>query len=107
MNYNDIIAQQQAMLNQVMERYQYIQYGLLAFSIAWLIIGAFVIYMFYARLRDIGDELRKFRIAYEFAHIPESRSQPRRDHNSESACPAPPKPLAPSPEDAKYLPKSK
>ena len=32
-----------------------------------LLVGAFVIYMFYARLRDIAEELRKFRIAYEMA----------------------------------------
>ena len=107
MNYNEIVAQQQAMLNQVMEQQQHLQFGLVAFSLAWFIIGAFVIYMFYARLRDIADELMKFRIAYEFAHTPESHSQPRRDHSSESGWPAPPKPLAPSPEDAKYLPKAK
>ena len=89
-----------------MERYQYLQYGLLAFSVAWLIIGAFVTYMFYARLRDIGDELRKFRIAYEFAHPPESRSQSRREHSSESARPEASNPFAPSEADAKYKPKS-
>ena len=32
-----------------------------------LLVGAFVLYMFYARLRDIAEELRKFRIAYEMA----------------------------------------
>ena len=30
-------------------------------------VVVFATYMFYARLRDIADELRKFRIAYEMA----------------------------------------
>jgi hypothetical protein len=79
---------------------------MLAFSLAGFIITVFVIYLFYARLRDIADELRKFRIAYEFAHAPESRSLSRREHSSESAWPAPPKPLMPSSEDAKFMPES-
>ena len=36
-------------------------------NIVVFLVGAFVIYMYYARLRDIADELRKFRIAYEMA----------------------------------------
>jgi hypothetical protein len=104
---DDLMAQQQALLNQAMQHAQNMQYGMLAFWLASLIITAFVIYMFYARLRDIGDELRKFRIAYEFAQTPESRSQSRRDRTGELVWPAPPKPLVPSPEDEKYLPKAK
>jgi len=105
MNPNDIIAQQQAMLNQAMQNVQHTQLGMLAFSLAIFLIGGLVTYLFYARLRDIADELRKFRIAYEFAHPPENRSRPRPDQRSESAWPATPKPLIPTPEDQKYLPK--
>jgi hypothetical protein len=49
---------------------------LLALYGALFLLGAFVTYMFYARLRDIGDELRKFRIAYEFANPPKE-NRPR------------------------------
>ena len=31
------------------------------------LIVVFAVYMFYARIRDIADEMRKFRIAYEMA----------------------------------------
>ena len=64
MNPNDLIAQQQALLQNA----QNWQFAYLALSLASAIVGAWVVYMFYARLRDITDELRKFRIAYEFAH---------------------------------------
>lgn len=83
MNNNDPMAQQQALLNQAMQHAQNMQYGMLAFWLASLIITAFVIYLFYARLRDIVEELRKFRIAYEFAHPPESGSQSPRDPSGE------------------------
>ena len=46
-----------------MLNYQNLLYGMLSVYAAGFIISAFVIYLFYARLRDIGDELRKFRIA--------------------------------------------
>ena len=90
-----------------MQNYQHLQYGMFAFSLAGFIITVFVIYLFYARLRDIADELRKFRIAYEFAHAPESRSLSRRERSIESAWPAPPKPLVPPSEDAKFMPRPK
>jgi hypothetical protein len=106
-NPNDIFAQQQAMVNQALERSQHLQYEMLALVLVSLLIYAFVIYLFYARLRDIGEELRKFRIAYESAHTTESPSQPRHDHGAESAWPAPTKPLMPSSEDVKYMPKAK
>ncbi len=62
MNPNDIIAQQQALFQNA----QNLQLACLAFCLALCIVGSWVLYMFYARLRDIADELRKFRIAYEF-----------------------------------------
>lgn len=34
--------------------------------LAMLALSIFVVYMFYARLRDIADELRKIRFNYEF-----------------------------------------
>ncbi len=43
-------------------------------NLAILLVGAFVIYMFYARLRDIADELRKFRLAYEMTQDRKSQS---------------------------------
>ncbi len=39
----------------------------LLINIVVFLATVFVIYIFYARLRDIADELRKFRIAYEMA----------------------------------------
>ena len=108
---NELLAQQQALLNQVVQNAQHIQSWVLAlyavFCLVGFVITAFVIYLFYARLRDIAGDLRKLRIAYEVAHTAASRSQPPRDHTSESAWPAPLKPLPPSPEDVKYMPKAK
>ena len=43
-------------------------------NIVVFLVGVFVIYMFYARLRDIADELRKFRIAYEMAEDSKARA---------------------------------
>jgi hypothetical protein len=67
MNPNEIIAQQQAMLNQLVQHSQQMMWFYLVFGLAGPIISGWVIYMFYARLRDIADELRQFRIAYEMA----------------------------------------
>ena len=58
MNPNDLIA--------------YWVYGVIAIYIAFLLIGAWVVYMFYARLRDIAEELMNLRVAYEFANPPRS-----------------------------------
>ncbi len=71
MNPNDLIAQQQALLQNA----QNWQFAYLAFLLASFIVGGWVLYMFYARLRDIADELRKFRIAYEFAQGRKSSNQ--------------------------------
>jgi hypothetical protein len=61
-------------------------------NLTLLAVGAWVTYMFYARLRDIADELRKFRIAYEYAE----------DRKTKSTTPAPPR----TDDDSSYLPKS-
>jgi hypothetical protein len=76
MNPNDLVAQQQALLNQYMQNAQHAQYGLLALGLAWFIISGLVLYAFYARLRGIEDEIRKFRIAYEFANPPSKKRPP-------------------------------
>ncbi len=73
MNPNDLFTQQQAYINQAIQNAQQWQIVYLVISLAMFIFSMFVIYMFYARLRDIADELRKFRIAYEMA---EDRRQP-------------------------------
>lgn len=65
MNPNDVMEQQQAIMNQMIRNAQHVQWEILAFSAAGLVITILVLYMFYARLRDIADELRKLRIAYE------------------------------------------
>ncbi len=72
MNPDELMAQQQALLNQAMQGQQHIMWGVVAFQIAGLLIGGWVIYMFYARLRDIAEELMKLRVAYEFANPPKS-----------------------------------
>jgi hypothetical protein len=68
MNPNDLIDQQQAILNQTIQTQQHWAWGVLAIQIAFLLIGVWIVYMFYARLRDIAEELMKLRIAYEFAN---------------------------------------
>jgi hypothetical protein len=105
MDLNQLLAQQQAALNQMTQNAQRIAYGAIAIYLALFIITCLVIYAFYARLRDISTELRKFRIAYEFAHTPHLSSTPRRDPRSGSTWPEAPKPLNPFSEDAKYRPK--
>jgi len=59
---------------------------------AMFVFAMRVIYIFYARLRDIGDELRKFRITYEIAE----------DDKARAAAPASPR----ADDDSRYLPKS-
>ncbi len=92
MNPNDILAQQQAIANQYLQTYQNWFWGMIAIQIVFMLIGAWVIYMFYARLRDIADELRKFRIAYEMAD----------DRKAHASKPTPP----PAGDDSRYAPKS-
>jgi hypothetical protein len=61
MNPNDLIAQQQALLQNA-QNWQFIY---LAVWLASVLVSVWVLYMFYARLRDIADELRKIRVTYE------------------------------------------
>jgi len=75
-----------------MQHAQQVQLACLVIGAVMFIFGMFVIYMFYARLRDIADELRKFRIAFEMAE----------DRKPQSASSAPPR----ADDDSRYLPKS-
>jgi hypothetical protein len=72
MNPNDLIAQQQAIINQAIQNQQGWFWGMIALQIGFLAITGFIIYMFYARLRDIAEELMKLRVAYEFANPPKT-----------------------------------
>lgn len=67
MNPNELLAQEQALLNQAMHNSQQLMWGVLTIQVALLILTGWVVYMFYARLRDIADELRKMRVTYEMA----------------------------------------
>ena len=102
MDYNQLLAQQQ----QAIQNVQGFIWVAGAVQLALFIVGCWVLYMFYARLRDIGDELQKLRIAYEFAHAPEKRPAAHPDQRGPTAWPEAPKPLTPPVEDTKYKPKS-
>ena len=79
MNPNDLLTQQQAYINQAIQNAQQWQIVYLVISLSMFIFGMFVIYMFYARLRDIAEELRIFRIAYEIAEDRRQQTDERRD----------------------------
>ena len=61
-------------------------------------LGCWVVYLFYARLRDIADELRKLRITYQFANEREvqRRSDAPADQTNSSG-----QPVAATPENEK------
>lgn len=92
MNPNEILAQQQAILNQAAQNAHQLMWVYLVLFLVLATIQFTVIYLFYARLRDIADELRKFRIAYEMAE--DSKARP--------AKPTPPR----ADDDSRYAPKS-
>src|SRR5580658_7618547 len=90
MNPNDIYAQQQAAFNQLNQALQHVQYwstGLMVLGLAVFMVQCWVVYLFYARLRDIANELMKFRIAYEFAE--ERNSKVRLPSQTSSTPPLP------------------
>lgn len=97
MNLNDLIAQQQAAMNQLAQNSQQMMWGMLAVQVALLILGAWVTYMFYARLRDIGDELRNIRVMYEM--------EQERAVRGVAASPRPASGDNPFASDAPYMPK--
>ena len=98
MNPNDLMAQQQAYLNQLMQNAHQTQWAMIALWLASMLISFFVIYLFYARLRDIGDELRRIRVLYEMEQERTLRSMAR----SPSAAPS----VTPTAGDAPYMPKT-
>jgi len=85
MDYNQIIAQQQAILNQA-------YWTTLAVFAGVTVLGCFITYLFYARLRDIGDELRRIRVTYEMSEERKIRSAQTRQAAAHS-------------EDDRYKPK--
>jgi hypothetical protein len=93
MNYNDIIAQQQAALNQAMQNAQHWQSAYVAIWLAGTIFSGWVIYMFYARLRDIADELRNIRITLQMAQ--ERKAQ----------APSPPRSTTEPSGEGRYMPR--
>jgi hypothetical protein len=95
MNPNDILSQQQATLNQMAQHSQHELWGVMAIQLALFVLVVWVIHMFYARLRDIADELRKLRISYESSHAPQTKGRP----SQSPATPLPPD------EDSGYKPK--
>ena len=97
MNPNDLMAQQQALLNQAMQNAQQTQWAMMGLGVASMLIGSFVLYLFYARLRDIGDELRRIRVLYEMEQERTLRSAAR----PSGAAPS----INPSASDAPYMPK--
>ena len=103
MNYNDVLAQQQAFLNQLAQNTQHTALAVMAIYLAGFLFTCFVIYLFYARLRDIANELRKFRIAFEFANTPPSRATPHREPSSTPPTTA--DALRAMTSDAKYMPR--
>jgi hypothetical protein len=92
MNPNEI----QAFVSQSLQQSQQVMWGVLALQIALLIVGGWVLYMFYARLRDVADELRKIRVTYEM-------EQDRIAHGA-ARRPAVTPGENPSADDARYKP---
>lgn len=97
MNPTDAQSLMNQLAQQAQQQTQHLIWAYLAFTLAALLVTAFVIYIFYARLRGIEDELRKLRIAYEFVHTPETRSRTSEQTQSHTAIS--------QAADAKYMPK--
>jgi hypothetical protein len=100
MNLNDILAQQQANLNKAAQTSQRLFLWTALVEFAVFALFCWVVYMFYARLRDIGEELRRLRIAHEIGGGIIARSGSR---TTGITPPLPPKEAERS--DAKYMPK--
>ena len=85
MNPNDVLAQQQALLNQAMNQTQQVYWLVAVLNVVGLVIGAWVVYLFYCRISEIAQELRKLRIAYEFSSArsnPPVSNHPAREDDS-------------------------
>jgi len=64
---NDLLAQFAAQQDALIQQAKWLLWWSALLWLAAASLNAFVIYMFYARLRDISQELMRFRIAYEMA----------------------------------------
>lgn len=80
-----------------------LQFVFAAISLVGMAIGAWVVYMFYARLSDIADELRKIRVAYKSTI---DREEDRRERSEALAAHPPANPFAKPADDSKYAPKA-
>jgi len=105
MNPNDVISQLQAQQQQFLNQQQHWAIGFILLDIALLLIVGLVIYAFYARLAGIEDELRKFRIAYEFANAPGKTSRGSQDRRGASILPESAGAFGEAGAEAKYMPK--
>jgi len=97
MNINDEFAREQTLLWSAMF---HLYWPVFLLQFALFVVTCWVIYKFYARLRDIADEVKKLRIVYERSNPPHpssSASQP-----SVTQAPAS---QAPANEDGRYMPK--
>jgi hypothetical protein len=102
MNLNDILAQQQANLNNAVQTSQRLFLWTALVEFAVFAFFCWVVYMFYARIRDIADELKRFRQAFETAHHnPSALGRFLTSSGASPATAAVPKGFT----DAKYMPK--
>lgn len=67
MNPNEILSQWQAQQQSTVQFIQHFQIAIICVTVIAAMVHGWVIYMFYARLRDIADELRKMRVTYEMS----------------------------------------
>jgi hypothetical protein len=95
MNQNDILSQQQALMNQMAAHSDRIVWGMIIIQILLFFLGAWVLYMFYCRLRDISIEIKNFRLTYE--SLNPSRTKPSSVPRSE--------PPPSSHSESRYMPK--
>ena len=65
---NSVLAQQQALINQASQNASHIMWGAIIVQILVFVLAVWAAYMFYARLRDIANELRQLRVAYQETH---------------------------------------
>jgi len=94
MNQQELLNQLQAQQQAVFQNAQHIQYASVALSLGIFIVGLIVLHMFYARLRDIANELRLIRITFE-------------ESLKRKASPAPlPSISDRGSDDSRYMPKS-
>jgi hypothetical protein len=103
MNPNDILAQAQAAQQAAFNHYHDAMGFMFAIELAVFIATCWVVYMFYARLGDILDEVRRFRIAYEFEQDREANARLAFERRSTAAVSIPQTSKA---ADAKYMPRS-